>query len=113
MRPEFAQVSAHAFGISRQVEGPERANFAVAGEAGVGLDADDGAVENGDGLAAASLVGDFVEWEFNAVGQEAGDFHGVLRINAGQESIAIANATEGITDWHRCFITIRARGLFL
>jgi peroxiredoxin Q/BCP len=36
--------------------------------AGVGLDADDRAVEHGDRLAAGPLVGGFVEGEFDAVG---------------------------------------------
>ena len=75
VRPEFAQTSAHAFRVGRQIERPERTDLAVADETGVGLDADDGAIEDGDGLAAGPFVGCFVEREFNAMGKDAGDFH--------------------------------------
>ena len=39
MRPEFAQPGAHAVGVGRQIERPERTDLAVADQAGVGLDA--------------------------------------------------------------------------
>ena len=39
MRRELAQPGPHAVGVGRQVGRPERADLAVAGEPGVGLDA--------------------------------------------------------------------------
>src|SRR5690349_4589974 len=76
MRSELAQTGADAFGIGREVKGAEGADFAVADEAGVGLDADDGAIKHGDGLAAAPLVGRLVQGELDAIGLDAGDLHG-------------------------------------
>src|SRR3954463_5097925 len=75
MRGELAQTSADALGIGGEVEGAERADFTVAGQAGVGLDADDGAVEDGDGFAAGPFVAAFAEGKLDAVGEDAGDFH--------------------------------------
>ena len=46
VRRQLAQPGADAVGIGGQVERPERADLAVADEAGVGLDADDRAVED-------------------------------------------------------------------
>ena len=73
--PSSRKPGAHALGIGRQIERPERADLAVADEPGVGLDADDGAVEDGDGLAAGPLVGPLVQRQFDAIGEDAGDFH--------------------------------------
>ena len=56
VRPEFRDPGAHAVGIGRQVERPERADLAVADDARVGLDRDDRAVEDVDRLAARPLV---------------------------------------------------------
>jgi hypothetical protein len=81
VRPQLAQSGAHPLRIGRQVERPERTNLAVADKAGVGLDADDGAVKHGHGFAAGPLVGGLVQRELNAMGKDAGDFH--VRLKAG------------------------------
>jgi len=75
MRSQLAQSGTHALGIGGQVERSERTNLAVADEAGIGLHAHYGAVEDGDGLATAPFVGAFVQRKFNAVGEDAGNFH--------------------------------------
>jgi hypothetical protein len=49
----------------------------VSDETGVRHDAHDGAVEHRHGFAAAPLVGGFVQWQFDAIGKDAGDFHSV------------------------------------
>ena len=46
MRPQLGDAGAHAVRVGRQVERPERTDLAVADDAGVGLDLDDGAVED-------------------------------------------------------------------
>jgi len=50
VRTQFAQSSAHAFSISRQIERAERTDFAISNEAGVRLHAHDSATENRHGL---------------------------------------------------------------
>src|SRR6476469_2606878 len=50
---ELAQSGAHAIGIRGKVERTERADFAVPRQSVVGFDADDGAVEHLNALAAA------------------------------------------------------------
>ena len=76
MRPQFLQPRPHAVGISRQIKRPQRTHLAKADNAGVGLDADDGAVEDGNGFAAGPFVAAFVQGKFDAMGEDAGDFHG-------------------------------------
>ena len=50
--------------------------ISMADEAGVSLDADDGAVEERHRLAAGPLVGPFVEGQLDAVGGDGPDLHG-------------------------------------
>ena len=61
VRREFTQPGANTIGIRRQIKRPERTHFAVAGEARVGLDPYDGAVENGDRFAAGPFVAALVQ----------------------------------------------------
>ena len=61
VRPELGDARAHALGVGRQVKRPERADLAVAGDALVGLDRHDRAVEDRDGLAAGPFVASFVQ----------------------------------------------------
>ena len=61
VRPEHREARAHAFGIRRQVGGPERTHLAVAGEPGVGLDPHERAVEDRHRLAARPLVAALVQ----------------------------------------------------
>ena len=75
VRPQLAQPRAHALGVGGKIERPERTDFAVADDARVRLHADDGAIEDGDGFSAAPFVGGFDEREFDAIGEDAGDFH--------------------------------------
>jgi hypothetical protein len=41
----------------------------------IGLYADDGAIEDGDALAAGPFIGAFVERELDAIGEDARDLH--------------------------------------
>ena len=52
VRAEFFDSGADSGGVGGEVEGSEGADFAPAGDAFVGFDFDDGAVEDGDGLSA-------------------------------------------------------------
>jgi hypothetical protein len=75
VRAEFGQAGADAVGVGGQVERAERADLAVAGQAGVGLDPHGGAVEDRDRLAAGPLVAPLVQGQLDAVGADAGDLH--------------------------------------
>ena len=56
VRPQLGDAGADTVGVGGQIERTQRANLAVASDAGVGVDADDGAVKDGDGLAAGPFV---------------------------------------------------------
>ena len=58
---KLGEAGADTGGVGGQIEGAEGADFAVADEAGVGLDLDDGAVEDVDRFAAGPGVAAFVE----------------------------------------------------
>ena len=75
MRSEFPKTRADALGVSWEVKWSEGADFAVADDAGVGFDANDGAVEDIDGLSAGPFISGFVERQSDAVGEDAGNFH--------------------------------------
>ena len=72
---KLGEAGADAGGVGGQVEGAERTDFAVADEAVVSLDLDDGAVEYGHGLATGPGVAPFVEGQIDLVGGNAFDFH--------------------------------------
>ena len=76
--PSSRDAGADAVGVGRQVGRPERADLAVAGEPGVGLDRDDGAVEHVDGLAARPVVAALVQRQLDPLGADAGDLHGLI-----------------------------------
>lgn len=75
MRSEFPKTRADALGVSWKVKWSEGADFAVTDDAGVGFDANDGAVEDINGLSAGPFISGFVERQSDAVGEEAGNFH--------------------------------------
>jgi hypothetical protein len=71
MRAELGDAGACAGRVGGQVERTERAHLTVAGDSAIGLDGDDGAVEDGNGLAARPLVAAFVQREVDAPGEDA------------------------------------------
>ena len=75
LRREFLQSGAHPRRVRGQVRGTERAHFAVPDQSAVGLDADDGAVEDIDELAAGPAVAPFDERQLDAMGEDALDLH--------------------------------------
>jgi len=75
MRSEFPKTRADALGVSWKVKWSEGADFAVTDDAGVGFDANDGAVEDINGLSAGPFISGFVERQSDAVSEEAGNFH--------------------------------------
>ncbi len=108
VRPEFAETGADAPGKGRQIKRTQRTHFAVTDESGVRLDADNRAVKNGDGLPARPFVGRLVQREFDAMGEDAGDFHGFVMIECGPcAGLFLAHRTR----WSVSSIT--ARGPFL
>ena len=72
---ELLDSGADSGGVGGEVEGAEGADFAVAGDAFVGLDFDDGGVEDGGRFSAGPFVGAFLEGEVDLVGVDGGDFH--------------------------------------
>src|SRR4029077_18594041 len=76
MRREFTQSRAHTLGVSRQIERAEWTNLAVAGQSAVSLHAHNRAIKNGDRFSPAPLVGAFVQRQFNAICNDAGNLHG-------------------------------------
>ena len=75
MRPKFGDSRANAVGVGRQVERTERANLAPAGDAAVGFDFDDCAVEDRNRFASRPLVTALVERQFDPICADAFDFH--------------------------------------
>ena len=75
MGPQFAQAAAHALGIRRQVKRPKRADFAVADQARIRFDANNGAIEYRDRFSAGPFVGGFVQREFHTKCRDASDLH--------------------------------------
>ena len=113
VRAELGDAGAHAVGVGGQVERPERADLAVAGDARVGLDLDDGAVEDRDRLAARPLVAALVQRQIDAVGADAGDLQGSPRFLGWAEadqSLAILDGDdqlqpgEGVGEAHHLHV---------
>ena len=75
-RTQLEKTRTHAGRVSRQIEGPERTDLAVADEAGVGFNTDDGAVEYSDRFTARPLVGGLVQREIDLMSEDARDSHG-------------------------------------
>ena len=75
MWAEFAQSSAHTIGVGWQIKGAKRTDLAVAYKSGVSLDANNGAVENGDRFSAGPFIGDLVQRKLDSVRQDTSDFH--------------------------------------
>ena len=84
VRPQLPQARPDALGVGGQVERPERAHFPVPDDPRVGLDADDGAVEGGDRLAARPFIGAFVERQLDAVSNDARDLHNARHLTRKQ-----------------------------
>ncbi len=61
VRPELGDARSRTGRVGRQVERPERTDFAVPGEPFVGLDRHDRAVENRDGFPPRPLVAPLVQ----------------------------------------------------
>ena len=73
--PQLGEAGSHARGVGRQIHRAERADFAVASEAGVGFHADDRAVENGHALSFRPAIVPLFQRQVDLVGGEAGDLH--------------------------------------
>ena len=73
LRRQFRSARRAPRRVGRQVRRPERTDFAVAGDARVGLDRDDGAVEHVTDLPPRPLVAAFVEGQIDLPGGDAGD----------------------------------------
>ena len=78
MWTNFLQSGTHAFGISWQIERPQRTHFTVTDQTTIRFDPDDGAVKNRDRLTARPLVSPLVQRKVNAMREDTGDFHGRL-----------------------------------
>ena len=76
MRRQFSDAGADAVGISRQVKGTQRADFAVARNPAVGIDADYRAIEDFDRLPARPFIAAFVQRQVHLISGDALDFHG-------------------------------------
>ncbi len=75
MWSQFPQTGPHTFRISRQIEWPQRADFAVTDYPAFRFHPDERTIKDGHGLAARPVVGTLAEWQFHAVGKDAADFH--------------------------------------
>src|SRR5262245_28856517 len=75
MRRQFAQTGTNTFRIRRQIKWAEGTHLAVSDEASVGFHANNRAVKNRHRFADRPRVGRFVQREFNAMSNDAGDFH--------------------------------------
>jgi hypothetical protein len=76
VRREHRDSGADAFGIGRQISGPEGTDFTVADDPSVGLDPDEGRVEDRDRFAAGPVVAAFVQRELDPIGGDSPNFHG-------------------------------------
>ena len=83
VRRDLGDACPRSGGVGGQVDGAERADFAHAGYAVVGLDEHDGAVEHFHGLPARPLIGTFVEGQVHLVGGNAANLHPCLRSGVG------------------------------
>src|SRR5262249_11298799 len=75
VRRELAESRAHALGVGRQIRGTERADLAVADDAGVRLAAHERRVADGDRLAARPGVATLLLGKVGAIGGYPGDPH--------------------------------------
>ncbi len=75
MRAQLANARARALRVGRQIKRPQRAHFAMAGEAGIGFEGHHGAVKHRHRFAAGPLVDAFVQREINLINLDACDFH--------------------------------------
>jgi hypothetical protein len=79
MRPEFLQPGANALGIRRQIERPQRTDFAVPHVARVRLDAHNRAVKHRDRLPAGPFVAALPQGQVHPVGKDSCNAHGSIR----------------------------------
>src|SRR5262249_27625229 len=75
MRSQLADAGAAARRVRGQVERPQRADLAVAGDARVRLEGDHGAVEHGYRFAAGPLVAALVQRQVHLVAADSRDLH--------------------------------------
>src|SRR5688500_1835225 len=75
VRRQLSQAGPNSFGVRRQIERPQRAHLAIADKPGVGLDADNRAVEYRHRFTARPLVAAFVQREVYTVSENTSNFH--------------------------------------
>ena len=76
--PQFPDPGTNAAGVSGQIVGPQRADLAVADDAGIRLDLDDRGIEHRNRFATGPLVTAFVERQIDPEGTNSLDLHGPL-----------------------------------
>jgi hypothetical protein len=75
LRGELGQTCANPKSIRRKINRPERAAFPPAYLTGIGMERNDGRVEDGYGFATAPLVSGFVEGQIHSINSDFTDAH--------------------------------------
>ena len=79
LRTKFSQSASNTRSVRGQVEWSEWADFAVASQAGIGFNLDDGTVKDFDGFSAGPFVAALVQRQVNLVGADSSNLHdGIL-----------------------------------
>src|SRR5262249_8636625 len=88
VRSQLHDASADAVGVGWQVKRTERTDLAAARNARVGIDMNDRAIEDRDGLAARPLVAPFVQRQGDLVGADTGDLHKMTALDGFQSALS-------------------------